>query len=77
LFQRYVFSNDQTMRGHFFESRKHAIDVLIGVYKRNDNRQFSAKVRQVRCLYAMASQKSCDCMSRSCSINSFISEVTE
>ena len=77
LFQRYVFSNDQTMRGHFFQDRKHAIDVLIGVYKCNDNRQFSANISQVRSLYAMPTQKSGDCMRRGCGINSFFPEITE
>ena len=58
MFDDYVFANDQAMRGHLAEGGKNAAYMFIGVHEREDYRQLSAHVHQMRGLHPSAARES-------------------
>ena len=47
LFDQNILADDQSMRRHLAQGRKHTLNVLIGIDKREHNRQLSTCIDQV------------------------------
>ncbi len=62
LFQNHVFADDQAVRGHLFQRRQHAADVLVGIHKNDDYRELAAGIDQVAGFDALAAEESADGM---------------
>src|SRR5229473_8513987 len=77
LLQNHVLAHDQAMRGHFFQCRQHAADVLVRVHENDDDRQFSPGVYEMTGLHLLPAQESRYRMQRSRRIHVLLTQVVE
>src|SRR5690242_3180058 len=77
LFQNYILAHDQTMRGHLFQRRQDAADMLVRVYEDDNDWQLAPGIHEMARLYLLPAEKSGHGMKRNGGVYVLLAKVVE